>query len=123
MAQENGTQASTDLVVVLPGIMGSTLADPQGRLVWGTSVGALLRGAGSFGRTVKRLELPGGVGDGPAPDGVTPAGLMNDVHAVPGIWTPIRGYDPLLDRLRALGYREAAGGDGAPPGNLLSVPY
>jgi triacylglycerol esterase/lipase EstA (alpha/beta hydrolase family) len=31
-----------------------------------------------------------------------PADLMPDLHVIPGIWTPIKGYDHLLRRLRAL---------------------
>lgn len=27
---------------------------------------------------------------------------MPDLHAIPGIWTPIKGYDGLLRRLRSL---------------------
>ena len=64
--------ATTDLVVVLPGIMGSTLLDRDGRQVWGTSAGALLRAVVSLAGTVKALQLPRDVGDGPAPDGVRP---------------------------------------------------
>lgn len=33
----------TDLVVVLPGIMGSTLRRADGKLVWAPSTGAALR--------------------------------------------------------------------------------
>ena len=31
-----------------------------------------------------------------------PAGLMPDLHVLPGIWTAVKGYDTLLARLRAL---------------------
>ena len=55
-------------------------------------------------------------------DGVEPAGLMPDLHVLPGIWTPVKGYDLLLTRLRSLGYRERQPGPGAPPGNLLPSP-
>ena len=33
---------------------------------------------------------------------------MPDLHVLPGIWTPVNGYDVLLARLRSLGYRESA---------------
>jgi pimeloyl-ACP methyl ester carboxylesterase len=91
--------ASTDLVVVLPGIMGSTLEDEDGRLVWAPSAGAALRAIGTLGRSLKRLRLPDGIGDDHPGDGVQPAGLMPDLHAIPGIWTPVTGYDKLVSRL------------------------
>src|SRR5262249_16777895 len=48
---------ATDLVVVLPGIMASTLAK-RGHLVWAPSAGAVLRAIATFGRSVTRLTLP-----------------------------------------------------------------
>ncbi|MGW6985590.1 esterase/lipase family protein [Streptomyces sp. NPDC054932] len=85
-----------DLVVVLPGIMGSKLADADGKPVWGLSGGALGRGLRTFGGSVKALRLPKDVGDDHPGDGVVPVGLMPDVHALPGIWQPIDGYTDLL---------------------------
>jgi pimeloyl-ACP methyl ester carboxylesterase len=112
--------APTDLVVVLPGILGSTLRR-DGRLVWAPSAGSALRAIATFGASLRRLELPAGIGDQHPGDGVEPAALMPDLHVLPGIWTAVKGYDTLLARLRRLGYREP--GPGAPPGNLLPVPY
>ena len=54
--------APTDLVVVLPGILGSTLRQ-DGHLVWAPSAGSALRAIATFGGSVKRLELPAGIGD------------------------------------------------------------
>ena len=105
---------NNDLVVVLPGILGSTLRQ-DGHLVWAPSGGSVLRAIGTFGRSIRRLELPAGIGDDHPFDGVEPVGLMPDLHILPGIWTAVKGYDVLLDRLRSLGYRE--------PGSLLPVPY
>jgi len=113
---------STDLVVVLPGIMGSQLRK-DGRLIWGPSAGAAVRAITTFGRSVKQLQLPGGVGDDHPHDGVEPAGVMPDLHLLPGIWTPVKGYDLLLKRLRSLGYRDVSPDPGAPPGNLLPLGY
>jgi hypothetical protein len=115
--------SGTDLVVVLPGIMGSTLYDKDNSPIWEPSAGALMRAIGSLGKRVKRLRLPPDIGDEPAPDGVTPRALMPDVHGLPGIWTPIKGYDPLVKRLNSLGYHEASKEAGSSPGNLLLVPY
>jgi pimeloyl-ACP methyl ester carboxylesterase len=112
---------SNDLVVVLPGILGSTLRQ-DGRVVWGPSGGFAVRAVKSFGRSVNDLKL-GKVGDGPAGDGVEPGALMPDLQVLPGVWTPVKGYDMLVRRLNSLGYRERTGEPGAPPGNLLLVPY
>jgi pimeloyl-ACP methyl ester carboxylesterase len=112
----------TDLVVVLPGIMGSQLRK-DGRLVWGPSAGAAVQAISTFGRSVKGLQLPAGIGDDHPCDGVEPAGVMPDLHLLPGIWTPVKGYDVLLKRLRSLGYRDVSVDAGAPPGNLLPLGY
>jgi pimeloyl-ACP methyl ester carboxylesterase len=112
--------APTDLVVVLPGILGSTLRQ-DGHLVWAPSAGSALRAIATFGASLRRLELPAGIGDDHPGDGVEPAGLMPDLHVLPGIWTAVKGYDRLLARLRSLGYREP--GLGVPVGNLIPVAY
>jgi hypothetical protein len=113
---------STDVVVVLPGIMGSQLRQ-NGHLVWGPSAGAALRAITTFGRSVRRIQLPYGIGDDHPGDGVEPAGVMPDLHLLPGIWTPVKGYDVLLQRLRSLGYRDVSPDPAAPPGNLLPLGY
>jgi len=114
--------SSTDLVVVLPGIMGSTLRH-EGHLVWAPSAGSALRALRTFFNSIKKLQVRSGIGDDHPGDGVEPVGLMPDRHVLPGVWAPVKGYDILLARLRGLGYREAAPGADAPPGNLLPVPY
>jgi pimeloyl-ACP methyl ester carboxylesterase len=103
-----------DLVVVLPGILGSTLRR-DGKLVWAPSAGSVLRAIGTLGGSVERLKLPIGIGDEFPYDGIKPGELMPDLHVLPGIWTAVKGYDRLLARLRALGYRDGA--------NLIPVPY
>ncbi|MCU1538736.1 MAG: hypothetical protein JWP82_3087 [Humibacillus sp.] len=117
---------SNDLVVVLPGITGSTLgvrgddgSPASANLIWAPSAGAvwkLLTG----GPSILSKVLPEGIGDGAPDDGVEPVGLMPDVHVLPGIWTPIRGYDVLLTSLEKQGYhRGAAGG----PPTLIAFAY
>jgi hypothetical protein len=49
--------APTDLVVVLPGILGSTLRQ-DGHLVWAPSAGSALRAITTLGASLRRLELP-----------------------------------------------------------------
>jgi pimeloyl-ACP methyl ester carboxylesterase len=113
---------STDLVVVLPGILGSTLRR-KGHLLWAPSAGSVMRAIRTFCNSIKELEVPAGITDDKPDDGVEPVSLLPDLHILPGIWAPGKGYDRLLARLSGLGYREAAPGAGAPPGNLLPVPY
>ncbi|MCJ1681447.1 hypothetical protein MTF65_29650 [Streptomyces sp. APSN-46.1] len=105
-----------DLVVVLPGIMGSRLADADGKPVWDLSGSALWRGLRTFGGVVKGLRLPKDIGDDHPGDGVVPTGLMPDVHAIPGIWQPVDGYTDLLGWLERT-FTVARGE------NLLPFPY
>lgn len=105
----------SDLVVVLPGILGSTLRDQDG-MVWEVSGKAALRAVLSLGRSLRRLTLPSGIGDEHPQDGIEPVGLMADLHVIPGIWTPLKGYDRVVRRLNSLGYT-------AEKGNLLLFAY
>ncbi|MBT2540322.1 hypothetical protein J7E99_06300 [Streptomyces sp. ISL-44] len=105
-----------DLVVVLPGIMGSRLADADGKPVWDLSGGALWRGLHTFGGSVKRLRLPKDIGNDHPGDGVVPIGVMPDVHAIPGIWQPVDGYTDLLGWLER-SFSLSLGG------NLVPFPY
>lgn len=107
--------SQSDLVVVLPGILGSTLRDPDG-MVWEVSGKAVLRAVLTFGRSLQRLKLPEDIGDEHPGDGVEPVALMSDLHVLPGIWTPLKGYDRLTERVRSLGFTEDKG-------NLLLFPY
>lgn len=109
-------QASTDLVVVLPGILGSTLYKGS-TPVWKPSGGAILN---ALRGGLSSLRLPAGIGDNPADDGISPRGLVDDLHVIPGIWAPIKGYSPLLQRLNRLGYREPTV---ERPGSLLPIGY
>ncbi|MCX5370020.1 MULTISPECIES: hypothetical protein [unclassified Streptomyces] len=84
-----------DLVVVVPGIMGSRLA-VDGREVWGPSAGAVWEAIRTFSGSVRQLTLPKDVGDGHPGDGVEPVGLFPALHALPGVWPLTDGYDTLL---------------------------
>jgi len=114
--------AKHDLVVVLPGIMGSTLTQ-HGKAVWSPSAGTVVRAVLTLGRHVKGLRLPDGIGDDSPDDGVEASALMPTLHAIPGIWTPVRGYDELVSRLERIGFRQSPADPEAPPGNLLLFPY
>lgn len=106
---------SSDLVVVLPGILGSTLYQ-HGRAVWAPTAGALINGIRTFGGSIRRLQLPADLGDEHPGDGVEARSLIPSLHSLPGIWSPIAGYSALVSRLRSLGYTEDKG-------NLLLFPY
>ena len=117
---------SNDLVVVLPGITGSTLgvrgadgSPASANLIWAPSAGAVWRML-TGGNSILKKALPEGIGDAAPDDGVEPVALMPDVHVLPGIWTPIRGYDVLVDALEALGYKRD---NGPKPPNLIAFPY
>lgn len=118
--------AVDDLVVVVPGVMGSALLDRDGREVWGAAEGGALRALRTLGRSIKRLELPRHHGDAGPPDGVSASRVLGSFHAIPGVWTPVKGYDNLLKFLRSprVGLLDVNAGDvEADPGNLLVFPY
>jgi hypothetical protein len=81
-----------DVVILLPGILGSVL-EREGKEVWGPSPQGLLRALWTLGRSVRDLELHGDpLGD--PQDGVTATRLMPDVHIIPGLWG-IDGYSAI----------------------------
>jgi pimeloyl-ACP methyl ester carboxylesterase len=89
-----------DVVVLLPGILGSVLARDK-KDVWAVNGGAALRALLSLGKNIKRLQLD----DDPIDaddlgDGVTAPRLMPDVHLVPGLWK-IDGYTKIETSLAA----------------------
>jgi pimeloyl-ACP methyl ester carboxylesterase len=104
----------TDLVVVLPGLLGSSLRLGD-KLVWAPSAGSAIRAITTFGAVAGELRLPDDLGDEHPGDGVDPVGLMPGLHVLPGVWAPVKGYDRLIGRLRSLGFHEQK--------NLLPLPY
>ncbi|MFD3520252.1 esterase/lipase family protein [Streptomyces sp. NPDC058653] len=118
-------QPINDVVVVLPGIMGSRLADAEGHEVWGASGAALWRGIRTLGRSVSGLTLPADLGDGHPGDGVRVLGTVPDLHAVLGRWRVIDGYSGLLDWLeRHFTLRRRLPGEAADaPANLVEFGY
>ncbi len=113
---------TTDLVVVIPGIMGSALADRDGDEIWGG--GGALSAITSLGGSITKLRLPAQFGDDEAPDGVRATRLLDSFHVLPGVWTPVVGYDALRRFLLGSGLGlTATAADGSPPGNCLFFPY
>jgi pimeloyl-ACP methyl ester carboxylesterase len=87
-----------DLVILLPGITGSVLANKAGKEVWAPSGGAVWRAITSFGNSIEDLELKSDDAD----DGVTAPRLVPDVTLIPGL-IKIDGYSRteryLIDQL------------------------
>ncbi|SOD91460.1 hypothetical protein [Streptomyces sp. Ag109_G2-15] len=76
-----------DLVVFVPGVMGSVLRDGDGRDVWNLSLGVGGRLAAGIEHFFERMALPPGLGN-EAPDGpyaLTPAGLLREPRIYPGL--------------------------------------
>jgi len=111
-----------DLVVVLPGIMGSSLEDRDGHELWGLGAGGILTAIRTLGRSIRSLTLSPDVGDGPAEDGVRPRSLLGGLHVIPGLWSPIQGYSALV---RFLAEKRFGLFEETPdrPGNLILFPY
>jgi pimeloyl-ACP methyl ester carboxylesterase len=89
-----------DVVVLLPGILGSVL-ERDGRDVWAMSPGAAWRALVSLGDSVTDLELHD---DDPAVDdlgdGVTAPRMQPDLHLIPGLWS-IDGYSHIRSSIFA----------------------
>lgn len=83
-----------DLVILLPGITGSVLANAKGKEVWSPSAGAVWRAISSFGNSIEDLELASDEVD----DGVTAPRLVPDVTIVPGL-VKIDGYTRIKNYL------------------------
>lgn len=84
-----------DVVVVVPGILGSTLRK-DGELVWAPSAGAVTQAIHTLGRSVRGLKLPEGIGEAAPEDGVQAVDVIQGVHLLPGIWSASIGYGTLL---------------------------
>ena len=112
-----------DLVVVLPGILGSTLAR-DGQEAWAPSAGVVWQAIRSFGASIQSLTLPTDLGDDHPGDGVEPLALMPDLHLLPGLWSANIGYSRLLDWLtQRFTLVPPDPKDPAKPANLLPFAY
>src|SRR4051812_5412335 len=89
-----------DVVVLLPGILGSVLTR-DGHDVWAVSPGASWRAIRTLGHSVEDLELHD---DDPSVDdlgdGVAAPRLQPDLHLIPGLWS-IDGYSQIRSRIFA----------------------
>ncbi|MEU6106000.1 lipase/acyltransferase domain-containing protein [Streptomyces flaveolus] len=98
--QEGTFLQERDLVVVVPGILGSVLSTPDGRDVWNTSLAMGAHVLGSFCGALESLRLPPGLGDGPPPAqyALRPRSLMPGWQVWPGFWSGA-GYPALVQSL------------------------
>ncbi|WP_172352343.1 esterase/lipase family protein [Mesorhizobium sp. NZP2298] len=88
--------AFPDLVVVVPGLIGSVLSK-DGKPIWGVSAGALWRVIA--GTALEQLELKGADDErDDLDDGVTATGLLENIQIVPGLWKQ-GGYSILAEKL------------------------
>ncbi|MDH3681205.1 MAG: hypothetical protein OEV40_14800 [Acidimicrobiia bacterium] len=83
-----------DLLVVVPGILGSVLADDEGP-VWDFSARSLRRTLRNLSQQQLTLDDDG---ERAPRDGIEARALIGEVHVVPGFWT-VDVYSTLLNRL------------------------
>jgi len=86
-------QKMGDVIVLLPGILGSVL-ERDGQEVWAPTPGAALRALWTLGRSIRGLRLESDPIDVDDLDGVVATRLMPDVHIIPGLWS-IDGYSAI----------------------------
>jgi pimeloyl-ACP methyl ester carboxylesterase len=104
-----------DLVIVLPGIMGSVLSR-DGKPIWELSRAAASQAFWTGGRSITDLKLEG---DGSEPDGVLATALMPSVDFFWGL-KRMAGYDELMVALEDnFEFIYSAG----KPQNVLEFPY
>ena len=109
-----------DVIVVIPGIMGSTLIAADGQELWGVKPGTLLRSVRQLGSNFEKFRLPPGIGDNPAPDGVRAGELIPIPHVV-GKLLGSDGYGHLIAWLEnTFDVRQPRDGKA---GNLIPFPY
>jgi len=104
-----------DVIVLLPGILGSVL-EKRGHEVWAPTPGAAWRALWSLGHSIKDLELHADpVDEDELGDGIEATRLVPDLHIIPGFWS-IAGYSGI--RRTILDNFEVEEGK-----NFIEVPY
>ncbi len=81
-----------DVVILLPGIMGSALAKGD-EAVWDLSAGAVGRAIYTLGDSIQKLALSSDASTG---EGVSATHLLSGMHMIPGLWK-IDGYSELAE--------------------------
>jgi pimeloyl-ACP methyl ester carboxylesterase len=104
-----------DLIVVIPGITGSSLRTAD-HTIFGFTAGAILGGLTRTSAVLEKLRLPDGLGDA-EPGGAAhlePAAIIPGVHLLAGFWAGA-GYGALIYRLRNVSASE--------PERVIPFPY
>jgi len=93
-------QSMPDVVVVLPGIMGSVL-QKDGKVVWAVSGSAILRVLRDASGTASTLTVRGDSEEADdLGDGIVPTRLIADTQILPGFWK-VDGYTGLSAALKS----------------------
>jgi hypothetical protein len=112
-------QPMSDVVVIIPGILGSVLVK-NGREVWGGSGESVVGNLVTFGGALKGLKLEPGIGHSDPKDGVSTPRILPRLYMIPTFWKA-DGYGKLAERLsRTLTLTPASDNQ---PGNLIEFPY
>lgn len=114
--------ASNDLIVIVPGITGSTLSR-GGTDIWSSRPATLLSALATLGANIRKLQLPNDISDQGPEDGISATALVSHLHFVPGLWAPIHGYDKLVARLRSVCVRAGGGQQQFSHLNPVVFPY
>lgn len=110
----------TDVIVVVPGIMGSVL-HRNGKPVWEPTAGGIVAALRSWFDNINGLRLPAGIDDDHPGDGVTAEDLIPDIRLPLGLWTFDLGYTRLLRFLTDTFEVNTDAEVG--PRNLITFPY
>jgi pimeloyl-ACP methyl ester carboxylesterase len=89
----------SDIVVLIPGILGSVLVDKDGREVWGASGKSIAHNLITFGKSLNSLELPSGVGHDDPKDGIVAPRTLPNLGMIPRLMK-VDGYGILSDYLK-----------------------
>ena len=115
VAYSQNLKSLGDVVVLIPGIMGSVL-QKNGHDVWALSGPALANGLKTLGESVAELTLRG---DSPTTeilgDGVVASRIFPDTHLLPGLWK-IDGYSGISKAITDTF-------DASPGRNYFDFPY
>lgn len=88
-----------DIVVILPGIMGSVL-QKDGEDLWNVSGQAIWQVLKSLGDRINDLKLENDDPEGgDIGDGIVATSLIQDAHVIPGLWK-IDGYNEIASTIK-----------------------
>jgi hypothetical protein len=114
------SQRMSDLLVLIPGILGSVLVDRDGREVWGASGRSIAHNLSTFGKSLTALELPLGIGHDDPKDGIVAPRVLPGLGMIPRLMK-VDGYGILSDYLKKRFTLTPSTNEQA--GNLVEFPY